>query len=333
VTVSWLVDDPESGIAAQAGCGRTVVTAETAGATITCTARNRIGLVNTQAVVVRIDKTPPVVAANPSRSPDRNGWYNHPLTVAFTGTDATSGIASCTSAGYGGPDSAAAVLSGSCTDKAGNAASGSFSLKYDATPPGKVSRLRVTAADHGARLRWQRPADADFTGVVIVRAAPRGSTGKAAERLVYAGGGSRFRDRRLRNGRRYRYRVASVDRAGNRSVAVVAAVVPRKIYLLAPRQDARLRLPPMLRWLPRATARYYNVQLLRRGAKLLSAWPSRPRLALRARWRYRGRRYRLRPGTYRWFVWPGLGSRSRARYGPLLGAGTFVVVERKRPRS
>src|SRR6185437_5345521 len=39
------------------------------------------------------DATPPAVSALPSRAPDRNGWYNHPVTFAFGGTDATSGIA------------------------------------------------------------------------------------------------------------------------------------------------------------------------------------------------------------------------------------------------
>jgi hypothetical protein len=49
------------------------------------------------------------------------------------------------------------------------------------------------------------------------------------------------------------------------------------------------------------------------------------RFALKAKWRYRGHTYRLTNGTYRWFVWPGYGSPSAGRYGPLLGQSTFVV--------
>jgi hypothetical protein len=51
-------------------------------------------------------------------------------------SDATSGIASCNSLTYGGPDTTGGSFSGSCTDNAGNAANGgSFNFKYDATPP------------------------------------------------------------------------------------------------------------------------------------------------------------------------------------------------------
>ena len=47
-----------------------------------------------------------------------------------------SGIASCTSATYGGPTNGGHGLTGSCTDQAGNT-SGSvgYAFKYDGTPP------------------------------------------------------------------------------------------------------------------------------------------------------------------------------------------------------
>jgi hypothetical protein len=37
-----------------------------------------------------------------------------------------------------------------------------------------------------------------------------------------------------------------------------------------------------------------------------------------------GRNYKLRPGTYSWFVWPGLGPRSGTEYRPLLGVEEFL---------
>jgi hypothetical protein len=37
----------------------------------------------------------------------------------------------------------------------------------------------------------------------------------------------------------------------------------------------------------------------------------------------------LAPGTYVWYVWPGLGNRAEARYGPPLGKSTFIVVKAK----
>ncbi len=69
----------------------------------------------------KIDKdAPAVTASSPDRAPNGNGWYNGPVTVTFAGSDATSGIASCTSAAYSGPDSGSASVSGTCTDVAGN---------------------------------------------------------------------------------------------------------------------------------------------------------------------------------------------------------------------
>ena len=49
-------------------------------------------------ITVRRDATRAVsVTAARARGPDANGWYSRPVAVAFSGTDALSGIASCTS--------------------------------------------------------------------------------------------------------------------------------------------------------------------------------------------------------------------------------------------
>ena len=42
-----------------------------------------------------------------------------------------------------------------------------------------------------------------------------------------------------------------------------------------------------------ARARHYNVQLFRSGRKIYTAWPAKPQLKLKARWKYQGRTYRL----------------------------------------
>ena len=95
-------------------------------------------------------------------SPDQGGWYNRAVAVAFTGSDATSGIASCTTPQYAGPDGASREVSGTCTDAAGNtSAAAVMTLKYDATPPagpaapardpdrtaGSTTRSRSSATD------------------------------------------------------------------------------------------------------------------------------------------------------------------------------------------
>jgi hypothetical protein len=76
-------------------------------------------------------------------------------------------------------------------------------------------------------------------------------------------------------------------------------------------------------------ATHYNVQVWRRG-KIFSAWPKGASTLVPRSWTYRGRRYHLTPGRYRWFVWPGYGKSARRTYGPLLGSSSFVISPRKR---
>jgi HYR domain-containing protein len=125
---------------------------------------------------------------------------------------------------------------------------------------------------------------------------------------------------------------SAADRRANASSAAFAVTVvlkakraARSTTMLSPRPGATVRVAPMLRWRPVRKARFYNVQLFRRGHKMLSAWPSRPRFRLHARWVFQGHEYRLRPGKYTWLVWPAFGTSSSPRYGKLLGLSTFVV--------
>jgi hypothetical protein len=59
------------------------------------------------------------------------------VNIVFTGTDATSGIDSCTKVNYSGPDGSGLTVNGTCTDNAGNtsASVASSPFNYDATPP------------------------------------------------------------------------------------------------------------------------------------------------------------------------------------------------------
>jgi hypothetical protein len=130
----------------------------------------------------------------------------------------------------------------------------------------------------------------------------------------------------VRNKRRYRYVLTLTDQAGNRASRELSAVPKRE--LLSPQRRAIVSAPPLLRWTPVRGARYYNVQLFRGSRKLLSAWPRRASLQLQWKWRFRGKRYRLKPATYRWYVWPGKGARSARRYGERIGARSFVLDRR-----
>jgi hypothetical protein len=70
---------------------------------------------------------------------------------------------------------------------------------------------------------------------------------------------------------------------------------------------------------------HFNAQLYRNGQKILSRWPTKPRLQLRSTWKEYGRTYRLRPGVYTWIVWPAY---TRTRYGRMLGQSSFRIVKR-----
>jgi hypothetical protein len=273
--------------------------------------------VEEEAVWIGVDRTAPVISAAPARPPDYNGWFNHPISVAFGGTDATSGVQSCTSASYGGPDAAGVVLAGSCQDVAGNVGAGSFALNYDSTPPAQPD---VTAMpnDNRVTLRWAPPADAEAIEVARM-------TGTGLPALVFRGGGTSFTDRGLKNGKRHRYLITSVDRAGNRAVDRASAV-PTSSPLLSPARRARLAQPPLLVWESVKRATYYNVQLYRGRQKILSRWPRAEEFQLSETWRFGGERQRLKPGSYTWFVFPAFGERLDRRFGKLLGKSSFRIV-------
>jgi hypothetical protein len=148
VTFSVVATDGGSGIASCTP-DPTYAGPDTGSASVTATCSDNAGNTATATASLRYDSTAPTVTVSASRTPDSNGWYNHAVDIAFQGSDATSGIDSCTSGSYSGPDSGSASVSGTCRDAAGNTASASFGLRYDATAPGVTG----AAAD--------RPPDVD----------------------------------------------------------------------------------------------------------------------------------------------------------------------------
>jgi hypothetical protein len=317
VGVSFSGSDGTSGIAS---CTQPTFSGpDSATATVSGTCRDKAG--NTSASSsfgLKYDATAPSVTAKLARAADANGWYNHAVRLELKGDDGLSGIASCDSPTYSGPDTTAGSLSGSCRDGAGNAASQTVPLKYDATPP-KLTKLAASPSNRAVQLTWTASTDAVST---TVQRTPLTKTGKA--RAVYRGKGRTFTDRGLRNGLRYRYLVSATDAAGNVASARTVAT-PRA--LIAPAEGARLRSgrPPTLSWFAAPKASYYNVQLYRGRTKVLSAWPHTTKLKLARSWTYGGQTFSFGPGHYRWYVFPGFGERKANRYGALHGAGVFVV--------
>jgi hypothetical protein len=285
--------------------------------TLTCTVSD--GGTFTGSVTLRIDLTPPVITgATPGRPPDMNGWWNRPVSFNFAGNDALSGIASCDTTTYSGPGGPGAVVTGGCTDVAGNHGVGSVPLAFDSTPPA-LSAVKATPESQSATISWDAP---DAVRAKVTRAAGAQSSASA---VVYSGPADRFTDSGISNGRTYTYTVTVYDEADNSSSRRVHAR-PAVSLGLKPRRNARLTRPPRLRWPAVRRADYYNVQLWRGDHKLLTAWPAGPHLKLRRVLHLHGLTIRLRRGHYRWYVWPGLGSRAAHRYGSFIGQSSFLLT-------
>jgi hypothetical protein len=262
------------------------------------------GLTIPFAYEVRVEISSPTATATLARPPDANGWYNHPVAVSFGG-NSFSGIGSCTPPEtYAGPTGANVMVSGSCTDNAGKTANASIPLSYDPTPPTITGATASRAPDSNGY--YTHAVTFTFTGT-------DGASGIAScDTVTYSGPSS-----------------GSVvggchDQAGN--YATIS--VPVRYRAATPRESvARTGSLLVLRWKGAAHASYYNVQVYRNGKKVLSTWPSRTSLRLKRTWKFAGHRFRLKPGRYRWYVWPGYGSRGAARYGRMIVSAKFTIAK------
>jgi len=293
---------------------------DTAAVSVSVTCRDRAGNASAPAPFsLRYDGTAPTVVATPDRPPTAGAWYRRPVTVSFSGSDATSSGVSCTgSARYDGPDSASARVLGSCRDAAGNVAEAAHGFRYDATAP-RLGRLDAESEKERIVISWQRPAD-----VASVELARSPGVNGARRSVIYKGAGREFVDKAVRVGIAYRYDLSAFDAAGNVDRSGVTAKARAVLY--RPAAGATVRAPVVLAWEKQDGVSFYNAQLLRDGVKVLSAWPRGATLRIGAPWRYAGRLQRLEPGRYRWYVWAARGTRERPTYGRALGSSTFVVM-------
>jgi hypothetical protein len=295
---------------------------DTAGTVVMCQVWNLADHsdIDLDEVTIRIDQTAPTVTGfTADRPADHDGWWNHPVSLQFTGTDATSGIAGCDVVSYAGPDGPSAPVTGGCRDVAANATTGTFPIQYDATPP-TVAALPATTEVGQTTLNWTTSADAVQTRIVR---SPGIGTAAASE--VYSGPDHTFTDTGVTGGRAYTYSLSASDPAANAattSIDVTAKPAPQA----SPASQQRPGAPPRLRWRRVKGADYYNVQLYRGDRKILSVWPHRNRLQLRRSWTFRGKKRVLAAGSYHWYVWPGFGRRSNRRYGKLIAHRRFKIA-------
>ncbi|MGE0134404.1 MAG: beta strand repeat-containing protein [Dehalococcoidia bacterium] len=113
---------------------------------------NAAGLVtNASTLNVKLDETAPTATLGVfSGTLGLNGWYTSNVVMETTGTDAHSGIASCTSNQSFTNETTGITVNGSCMDAAGHVTNAApFNLKIDKTGPTGVF-LSVTAGTSGA---------------------------------------------------------------------------------------------------------------------------------------------------------------------------------------
>ena len=186
-------------------------------------------------VPVHYDATPPTITSGlPTRPPDHNGWYTHPVSFAFNGTDATSGVSGCTNTTYAGPSSASASVVGSCVDRAGNIARMAVPLHYDSTGPSLA--VSTGTGDGFVALEWKTGADvAPLASIEVARKPGRRGPDSS---VVYRGKAGDFRDVHVGNRKRYRYTITATDQAGNESTRVIG--ITAGPHLISPADGARV---------------------------------------------------------------------------------------------
>lgn len=112
----------------------------------------------------------------------------------------------------------------------------------------------------------------------------------------------------------------SARRSGGTAGEVPGTTKTRAAARLAARQ------PHAFGWVSVPKATYYRVRFFRDGRKVFEALPVQPRIVLRGKWRFNGRRYRLDAGRYRWVVEPGFGPPSRKQYGKAVVTADWVAA-------
>jgi large repetitive protein len=107
-----------------------------------------LGNTATQSIQINYDATPPT-NINGMLPVGGNGWYNQPVEITFHGTDALSGILTCDTVQYSGPNTKGTIVSGGCKDYAGNESAKFPSplIKYDAIAPTVKVTLPIASSN------------------------------------------------------------------------------------------------------------------------------------------------------------------------------------------
>lgn len=226
VTVTWTVEDPESGIASSSGAGPTTINTDTAGTTLNASATNGTGLTSSASVTIKRDATPPSITGSGSPPPNVNGWDNGPVTVSFSATDATSGVASVSGPMTVSGEGANQKVTGTATDNAGNNSFFDVFVNIDLTPPA----VTITRPANGERILIGTAVAASYSGSDALSGIDSvvGTAANVANIDTGSAGTKTFT-------------VTATDKAGNTASQSVTYEVYDTIALSSPLRDAYLR--------------------------------------------------------------------------------------------
>jgi large repetitive protein len=191
----------------------------------------------------------------------------------------------------------------------------------DRTPPKAPTSLHASVANGQIRLTWRNPK-ADLANVAVILNAKRAPRSAGDGSTVYRGVGTRVTVKvpKLSPGKLVRFAVFALDRSGNASVAARATVVVPRPSSVSLAPNGKLSGSPNLTWNAVTGATYYNVQVFegtQASKRVGISWPAVTRWTLPGKLMKKGK-------VYTWYVWPGIGAKSAAKYGKLIGKVTFT---------
>ncbi len=167
VTVNWSVSDPNSNVFSTNGCGQTVISSDTTGTVLTCTAESFGGSAN-QSVTIKRDATAPVLAGLNGNSVDSGTPAAVNYSISVSDNLDPSPAAVCSPAA--GSTFAVGITNVTCNaaDAAGNAAQQSVFQVYvlapgnEATPVGDDVTVQSTT---GTELTFDNVSSPGVTAI------------------------------------------------------------------------------------------------------------------------------------------------------------------------
>ncbi|MGB8989446.1 MAG: Ig-like domain-containing protein [Candidatus Sulfotelmatobacter sp.] len=133
-TVTFICSDTLSGIAI---CPPPQLVPASAGnQVVSGTATDSAGNSATASLTLAfVPNNPPLITATATPSPNTTGWNNSPVTVTFSCSGGTGGIATCSAPVTVSTEGANQVVTGTAVDQSGHTATASANLNIDLSPP------------------------------------------------------------------------------------------------------------------------------------------------------------------------------------------------------